>query len=48
MENDSVVLLNQVRSIDKSKLVKQLGTLNADTMQEVNRAIEISVGLVEI
>ena len=48
LENDSVVLLNQVRSIDKTRLVKQLGTLSVDTIQKVNRAIEISLGLVDI
>lgn len=48
LENDSVVVLNQVRSIDKSRLEKKLGDLNPDTMQKVNRAIEISFGLVDL
>ncbi|KAM3093248.1 type II toxin-antitoxin system PemK/MazF family toxin [Phormidesmis sp. 146-35] len=28
--NDSVVLLNQIRSIDKQRLIKRLGNLTAD------------------
>jgi mRNA-degrading endonuclease toxin of MazEF toxin-antitoxin module len=37
-----------VRSIDKSRLEKKLGDLNPDTMQKVDRAIEISFGLVDL
>ena len=48
LSTDSVILLNQVRSIDKKRLVKRLGALNAETMEEVDRAIEISLGLVEL
>jgi mRNA interferase MazF len=45
---DSVVLLNQIRSIDKRRLVKRLGVLNQDTMAQVDRAIIASLGLVNI
>jgi mRNA interferase MazF len=44
----SVVLLNQVRSIDKRRLVRRLGVLTLATMERVDRAILISLGLVEI
>ncbi len=44
---DSVVLLNQVRSIDQKRLIKRLGQLTDPTMMRVNRAIQISLGLVE-
>jgi mRNA interferase MazF len=44
----SVVLLNQVRSVDKRRLVRRLGTLTPATMERVDRAILISLGLVEI
>jgi mRNA interferase MazF len=44
----SVVLLNQVRSVDKRRLVRRLGTLTPTTMERVDRAILISLGLVEI
>jgi mRNA interferase MazF len=45
---DSVILLNQLRSIDKRRLVRKLGTVSADTMYRVNRALQISLGLVNI
>ena len=45
---DSVVLLNQTRTVDKKRLVKQLGRLSAAKMAEVDRALRISVGLVTL
>jgi len=48
LTSDSVVLLNQVRSIDKRRLGKRLGALKPDTMKRVGQAIEISFGLLEI
>ena len=44
----SVVLLNQVRSMDKRRLVRRLGVLTPATIEGVDRAILISLGLVEI
>jgi mRNA interferase MazF len=41
----SVVLLNQIRTIDRRRLVKRLGRLRPDTMKLVNRALQISLGL---
>lgn len=41
----SLVLLNQIRSVDRRRLVKRLGRLRPDTMKLVNRAIQISLGL---
>jgi mRNA interferase MazF len=43
-----VVLLNQMRSIDKRRLVHRLGILMPATMDRVDRAILISLGLVEL
>lgn len=45
---NSVVLLNQIRSIDKRRLVRRLGTLKQGTMAHVDRALMVSVGLVKI
>ena len=45
---DSVVLLNQIRSIDKRRLVRRLGVLKQDTMVQVDRAVMVSLGLVNI
>ena len=44
---DSVVLLNQIRSIDKHRLIKRLGVLKPQTMENVERALQISFGLVK-
>ena len=44
----SVVLLNQIRSIDKRRLVRRLGALESDTMERVDAAIKISLGLTEL
>ena len=45
---DSVVLLNQIRSVDKGRLVRRLGVLKAETMKEIDRALLLSLGLVEV
>lgn len=41
----SIVLLNQIRTIDKRRLMKKLGILKRETMEKVNRAVDISLGL---
>ena len=45
---DSVVLLNQIRSVDKGRLVRRLGVLKAETMKEIDRALLLSLGLVDL
>ena len=42
---DSVVLLEQVRTIDKRRLKEKLGHLDKDIMQKVNRGLIVSLGL---
>ena len=44
---DSVVLLNQLRSVDKKRLVKRLGKLSVEHLAQVDRSLRISLGLVE-
>lgn len=39
----SKVLLDQIRTIDKSRLGKQIGKLNHKKMEEVNEAIRVSL-----
>ena len=48
LKQDSVVLLNQIRSIDRQRLVKKLGKVKDATLKQVDSAIEISLGLIEI
>ncbi|MGI8504441.1 MAG: type II toxin-antitoxin system PemK/MazF family toxin [Hassallia sp.] len=45
---NSVALLNHIRSIDKQRLIKRLGKLEESTIKQVNQAIQISLGLVEV
>jgi mRNA interferase MazF len=45
---DSVVLLNQIRTVDKRRLVKRLGLLRSATMKQADQAILISLALIEI
>ena len=48
LSSDSVVLLNQIRSIDKRRLVKRLGTVKGETMQRADRALQISLGIAKL
>lgn len=48
LTGDPVVLLNQIRSIDKQRLVRRLGRLRPDTMARVNEAPAVSLGLVTL
>jgi mRNA interferase MazF len=44
---DSVVLLNQIRSVDKVRLVSLVGSVKPQTMAEVEQAIKVSLGLLK-
>lgn len=48
LEKDSVILLEQIRTIDKSRLMEKVTSLNDDVMERVGQAVEISLGLIEI
>ncbi|QIA26323.1 type II toxin-antitoxin system PemK/MazF family toxin [Thermaerobacter sp. PB12/4term] len=48
LEKDSVVLLEQIRTIDKQRLLERVARLDAGAMRRVNLALEISLGLREI
>lgn len=48
LEKDSVILAEQVRTIDKSRLRHKVAVLSGDIMTKVDRALEVSLGLVEI
>ena len=47
LSKDSVILLEQIRTIDKQRLKEKMGHLDADTMMHVNNAIHVSFGLEE-
>src|SRR5262245_4371099 len=42
----STVRLDQVRTVDRRRLIKRIGKLDPETMRKVDRAISISMGLV--
>jgi len=45
LSKDSVVLTGQVRAIAKSRVLKRLGKLQPGTMQQVEQALKITLGL---
>ena len=47
LSRDSVVLLEQIRTIDKRRLRDKIGELSALDMQRINRALLISLGFPE-
>ncbi|WP_123041833.1 type II toxin-antitoxin system PemK/MazF family toxin [Cohnella candidum] len=47
MEKDSVILLEQIRTIDKQRLTDKITHLEDDTMRKVDEALQISVGLID-
>lgn len=48
LERDSVILTEQIRTIDKSRLKEKVTVLDGETMARVGQAIEISLGLVDL
>jgi mRNA interferase MazF len=48
VEQVSKFLLNQIRAIDKRRLIKKLGNVDYETMTKVDYSIKISLGLVGI
>jgi len=47
LAKDSVILLEQIRTLDKRRLREKMGHLDDDVMEEVNNAIAVSFGLHE-
>ena len=45
LQRDSVVLLEQIRTIDKTRLKEKMGHLDEDMMLQVDEAITVSFGL---
>jgi len=43
----SAVIMNQIRSVGRQRLVKRVGRLDAATMRRVDAALRISLGLVD-
>ncbi|MBP5617743.1 MAG: type II toxin-antitoxin system PemK/MazF family toxin, partial [Clostridia bacterium] len=45
LTKDSIVLLEQVRTIDKKRLMEKMGRLNDTQMTRINQALSVSFGL---
>lgn len=45
VENHSIVLLEQLRTIDKRRLMKKVGYLKSSTMKKINARLQWSLGL---
>lgn len=48
LQKDSVILLEQIRTIDKKRLKEKIGHLDDELMEKVNEALSISFGLADI
>jgi mRNA interferase MazF len=46
-ERDSVILLEQIRTIDKQRLTDKITHLDDEMMERVNEALQISLGLID-
>ncbi len=47
LDRDSVVLCEQIRTIDKRRLREKIAHLEEETMEKVDSSLEISMGLVD-
>ena len=45
LNRDSTILLNQIKTIDKLRILKKIGLLDNFTMNKVDRAIKVSLSL---
>ncbi len=45
LAKDSVVLLEQIRTIDKQRLKERMGVLDQTSMDRINNALQVSFGL---
>lgn len=45
LSKDSIVLLEQVRTIDKQRLKEKMGTIDQGAMNRVDKALSVSFGL---
>ena len=47
LEKDSVILLEQLRTIDKRRLKERITFLDQEIMEKIDEALKISLGLTE-
>lgn len=47
LSKDSVVLLEQIRTIDKKRLKEKIGHIDDSAIDKINEAVSISLGLMD-
>ena len=47
LKQDSVIVLDQIRSIDRQRILKKLGKVSEMTLKRTNQAIKVSLGLID-
>jgi len=45
LKEDSIILLSQIRTIDKNRLERKIGAISREFLNKVDEAIKISLGL---
>ena len=45
LKNNSLILLNQIRTVDRSRFGRYWGSVSAKTMHDVDKAIMLSLGI---
>lgn len=45
LNKNSTIMLNQLRTIDNSRIIKRIGSLDPYLMNQVDKAIKVSLGL---
>lgn len=45
LDKDSTILLNQIKTIDKRRIIKEISFLDKDIMKKVDIAIKVSLAL---
>lgn len=48
LEKGSVLIVNQIRSIDRARLVKRVGILSQDKLEQVEEALMIALGMTDL
>ena len=48
IKKDSTAITHQIRSVDKSRLLKSIGHLSETSMKKIDEAIKIALGLIEL
>ena len=45
LNKDSTILFNQIKTIDKKRIIKKVGKINSKLLEKVDRALIVSLGI---